>query len=131
MKIKFLIKVINVVKLVWNSKKCKESIINVEKDFSKSEVEKKALAIGRWVLFKEMYYGELIHTGLFNTDVEHILFQYILKDMRVKSNVSGVDMTGDEMLELYSNMMKACQEAIDTNTKITDKYPLPKLNEDY
>lgn len=129
MKIKLLIKIINAVKLVWASKKLAKTIINVEKDFSKEELDKKALALGKWQLFKELYYGELIHTGLFNRDVEHVLFQHLLRKMRIESGVYGVDMSGDEMLSLYGNMMKACQKAIEENKKIVDDYPLPKIEE--
>lgn len=119
-KIKLLIKIINVVKLVWASKSLAEKIIDTKKDFSESEVNKKSLALGRWELFKQTYYEHLYQVGLFDNDVESILKNKVLMELRKENCKTCIDISGDEMLELYSGMMEICKEAMTSGKKINE-----------
>jgi hypothetical protein len=120
-RIKFFIKVLNVIKLVTGSKKLVNNLLNMKEDFSKSEEDKKAIALGRWEMYKERRFSELNEIGLFEDKNKEKLFFAVLEKTRKYTNYSSIDMCADEMLIVYDQMIKTCEEHISQRKHLTDQ----------
>lgn len=120
-RIKLLFKIINVIKLVTGSKKLVNNLLNMKVDFSKSEEDKRAIALGRWEIYKERKFAELNEIGLFEGKNKEKLFFQVLEDTRKDSSYNTIDMCGDEMLIVYDKMIAVCEEHISQRKNLTDR----------